>query len=105
MGKERLAKIFQSPVSNRLPDGAMLVDHHEIYDDWTRTRNEWSIIRQGRVKTFKFNLTIYSGLELRERTERAGFVGVTLFGNLDGIKYEFQCRAAHCDWSQAAFTI
>jgi len=88
MGKERLAKVFQSPVSNRLPDGSMLVDHHEVYDDWTRIRNEWSVIRKGRVKTFKFNLTIYSGLELRERMESAGFVGVTLYGNLDGIKYD-----------------
>jgi SAM-dependent methyltransferase len=92
MGKERLAKIFQSPISNRLADGSMLVDHHEIFDDWTRIRNEWRVIRSGRVKTFKFNLTIYSGLELRERMERAGFSNVALYGNLDGAEYGYNAE-------------
>jgi hypothetical protein len=45
------------------------------------------VIRNGKVKSFQFHLTIYSGLELRERMERAGFVNVTLHGNLDGAEY------------------
>lgn len=88
MGKERLAKIFLSPVTTILPDGAIWIDRHEIFDDWTRVRNEWLVVRNGKTKNFKFNLNIYSGLELRERMERAGFVGVTLYGNLDGIDYD-----------------
>lgn len=87
MGKERLAKIFQSPLTTILPDGAILIDRHEIFDDWTRIRNEWMVIREGKMKSFKFNLNIYSGLELRERMERAGFIDVALYGNLDGIEY------------------
>jgi hypothetical protein len=65
----------------------MVVERHEIFDDWTRVRNEWLVIRKGLVKSFKFHHTIYSGLELRDRMVRAGFVDVTLHGNLDGDEY------------------
>src|SRR5580693_8727117 len=41
MGKERLAKVFQSPITHFLPDGSIWVDQHEIVEDWTRSRNEW----------------------------------------------------------------
>jgi SAM-dependent methyltransferase len=87
LGKERLAKILRATSSSLLPDGTMVVERHEIFDDWTRVRNEWLVIRKGRVKSFKFHHTVYSGLELRDRMEHAGFVGVTLYGNLDGDEY------------------
>jgi hypothetical protein len=51
---------------------------HEIFDDWTRVRNEWRVIPNGRVKSFKFQHSIYSGLELRDWMERAGLVRVAL---------------------------
>jgi 2-polyprenyl-3-methyl-5-hydroxy-6-metoxy-1,4-benzoquinol methylase len=87
LGKERLAKILQSTSSSALPDGSILVERREICDDWTRVRNEWVLIRKGKAKSFKFHTTIYSGLELRDRMERVGFVDVTLHGNLDGDEY------------------
>jgi 2-polyprenyl-3-methyl-5-hydroxy-6-metoxy-1,4-benzoquinol methylase len=36
LGKERLAKILQSTTSSVLSDGTMVVERHEIFDDWTR---------------------------------------------------------------------
>jgi hypothetical protein len=39
------------------------------------------------MKTFKFHHTVYSGQELRDRMERAGFVAVKLHGSLDGDEY------------------
>lgn len=87
LGKERLAKVLQATTSSDLPDGTVIVERHKIFDDWTRIANEWLILRNGRVKTFKFHHTIYSGQELRERLEWAGFVDVRLFGNLDGDEY------------------
>jgi hypothetical protein len=39
------------------------------------------------LKRFKFHHTIYSGQELRERLERAGFSDVGIYGNLDGDEY------------------
>jgi len=86
-GKEWLARIFSPVTTHALPGGSRLIQLHEIFDDWTRIRNEWILIRRGRAKTFRFHHTIYSGLELRERMERAGFVKVRLHGNLDGDGY------------------
>ena len=87
LGKERLAKILQPTTSSVLPDGTVMVERHEIFDDWTRVRNEWLLLRNGRMKSFKFHHTIYSGQELRDRMERVGFVAVKLYGNLDGDEY------------------
>jgi SAM-dependent methyltransferase len=87
LGKERLASILQSTTSTDLPDGTVVVERHKIFDDWTRIANEWLVMRNGRVKCFKFHHTIYSGQELRDRMERAGFVVVKLYGNLDGDEY------------------
>lgn len=87
LGKERLAKILQPTISTVLPDGTLMVERHEIFDDWTRVRNEWLLIRNGRARSFKFHHTVYSGQELRDRMERVGFVAVKLHGNLDGDPY------------------
>jgi SAM-dependent methyltransferase len=87
LGKERLAKVLQATTSSDLPDGSVVVERHKIFDDWTRIANEWLVIRGARVKRFKFHHTIYSGQELRDRMELAGFVDVRLFGNLDGDEY------------------
>ena len=87
LGKERLAKILQPTVSTLLPDGTLMVERHEIFDDWTRIRNEWVLVRNGKAKSFHFHHTIYSGQELRDLMQRAGFVSVTLHGNLNGDTY------------------
>lgn len=87
LGKEHLARIFQPTTSTVLPDGTTVVERHEIFDDWTRVQNEWLIIRNQRVKRFKFHHTVYSGLELRQQMACAGFIGVTLHGSLDGSEY------------------
>jgi SAM-dependent methyltransferase len=87
LGKERLAKILQPTISTVLPGGTLMVQRHEIFDDWTRVRNEWILIRGGRAKSFNFHHTIYSGQELRDRMERVGFVAVQLHGSLDGDAY------------------
>lgn len=86
VGKEQLAKMFQHTTSTSLPDGSILVQRHRILDDWTRVDNEWFVIRKNRLRRFAFHHTIYSGQELRDRLERAGF-SVSLYGNLDGAAY------------------
>jgi SAM-dependent methyltransferase len=87
LGKERLARVLQPTTSTDLPDGTVVVERHKIFDDWTRVGNEWLVLRNGRVKRFKFHHTIYSGQELRDRMERVGFVAVKLHGSLDGDEY------------------
>lgn len=87
MGKECLAKVLQPTTSEVLPDGTKLVQRHEIFDDWTRIRNEWILIRKGRARSFKFHHTVYSGQELRDRLQQVGFADIRLYGNLDGDEY------------------
>lgn len=87
MGKERLARIMTPTTSEVLPDGTMLVQRHEIFDDWTRIRNEWILIRSGKVRSCKFHHTIYSGQEMRDLMEKAGFMNIKLYGNLEGDEY------------------
>jgi len=87
MGKERLAKIFLPVTCDELPDGRTMIQRHEVFDDWTRIRNDWIVLGKGKPKRFKFHHTIYSGQEIRDLMERAGFVGVRLYGNLDGDAY------------------
>ncbi|HUK84064.1 MAG TPA: class I SAM-dependent methyltransferase [Verrucomicrobiae bacterium] len=87
MGKERLAKLVPSTTSTRYPDDSLVVEVHEIFDDWTRIRNEWILIKGNRVRRFKFHHTIYSGQELKDLLRQVGFGEVKLFGNLDGDPY------------------
>ena len=87
MGKEILAKVFTPTSASDQPDGSVTIQRHEIFDDWSRIKNEWMILRKGRVKSFKFHHTIYSGQELKDRLLQAGFSKVKLYGNLEGDEY------------------
>lgn len=86
-GKEMVARIYQPTTSSPMPGGGQLVQRHEVFDGWSRVRNEWILIRRGRTRTFKFHHTIYSGQELRDRLEQVGFTNVRLYGTLDGDDY------------------
>jgi hypothetical protein len=61
-----------------------LVERREIFDDWTRIRNEWILIKDGQTRTFKFNNTVYSAQELKDRIPVRQ---VKVYGDLDGNEY------------------
>ena len=92
IGKECLAKIFQPTVSYTTPDGSTLVQRHEIFDDWTRIRNEWILIQGERAKPFAFHHTVYSAQELKDRLWTAGFGSVDIYGDLEGNEYGTDAR-------------
>lgn len=87
IGKEYLAKVFQPTVSSATPDGGTLVQRHEIFDDWTRIRNEWILIQGDRAVSFKFHHTVYSAQELKDRLREAGFGSIAVYGDLEGNEY------------------
>ncbi len=87
IGKEWLAKVFAATFSEAYPDGTLLVQRREIFDDWTRIRNEWLLIRDDRVRSFKFHHTLYSGQELKDRLLQVGFSTTQLYGDLAGSVY------------------
>jgi len=86
IGKEWLANVFQPTSADEVPEG-LLVQRREIFDDWSRIRNEWIVIRDGRSRSFTFHHTIYSGQELKDRFLQAGFHDVRVYGDLDGSEY------------------
>jgi SAM-dependent methyltransferase len=86
-GKERIARIFQPTTSSKEEDGTLFIQRHEIFDDWTRIRNEWILIKDEQVRSFAFHHTVYSGEELRSLMQQAGFRQVKLYGDLDGSEY------------------
>jgi SAM-dependent methyltransferase len=85
MGKEMAAR-WGCKV-DELPDGSVWVQRPQIIDDWTRMKHDDIFIVDGIVHRFEFTHRIYSGQELRDLMLSAGFVGVALFGNLDGRSY------------------
>ncbi|HET9132237.1 MAG TPA: methyltransferase domain-containing protein [Terriglobia bacterium] len=87
LGKEVLARIFQPSSAESLPDGSMIVEKRRIIDGWNRVENEWTIVRNGRVRRFGFQLRLYSGHELSVALKRSGFVDVKIYGDLKGSPY------------------
>jgi SAM-dependent methyltransferase len=89
-GKEFLARNLNTTRHELLLNShkdTRLVRSEEVFDDWSRVRVEWILIRNGTAKTFRFHFTIYSGQELKDRLAIAGFRNVKLYGNFDGDEY------------------
>ncbi len=91
-GKEIAARRLQPTIGDVMDDGSLLVQRPEVLDDWTRMRNEWIIIQGEKTKSFRFDLFVYSGQELRELLERAGFIAVQLYGSFDGEPYGLEAQ-------------
>ncbi|MCL0081979.1 class I SAM-dependent methyltransferase [Dehalococcoidia bacterium] len=87
VGKEWLAKAFQPTTAQEAPDGSLLVQRHEIFDDWTRIRNEWILVKKDKAESFRFHHTIYSAQELKDRLRQVGFQRIRMFGDLEGNEY------------------
>ena len=86
-GKEVVAEHFERTLSHAVAGSGLLMERREVVDDWTRLRQEWTLLRKERTQTFRFEHTLYSGLELKERLLAAGFGAVRLYGDFDGMPY------------------
>jgi SAM-dependent methyltransferase len=87
IGKEYLAQIFSPTTAEEASDDSLLVQRHEIIDDWSRIRNRWIVIRDGTTTTFNFQHTLYSARELKDRLAAAGLRDVRVYGDLEGHGY------------------
>jgi SAM-dependent methyltransferase len=87
LGKELLARKYQPTSSAQGADGTLLIERHEIFEDWTRCRNEWILVKGTTAKSFHFQTRLYSGQELKDIMAQAGFEQVTVFGDLEGNEY------------------
>ena len=92
MGKEILARGFLPTTSEELSGGRLLVQRREVFDDWTRLKNQWILIEGEKATSFHFHHTVYSGQELRDRLIDTGFIDVQLYGGLDRTQYDRSAR-------------
>jgi SAM-dependent methyltransferase len=86
-GKEPLARIFQPFAGHQTPEGIQVFRTRKLLDDWSRTENTSVVVRGDRVQRFRYVLNLYSGRELKELLDRAGF-RTSVCGNLDGAPYD-----------------
>jgi len=88
IGKERLARVYQSAMCFELSDGSVLVQRPQIRDDWCRVRTEWILIKDSSARSVTFEHNLYSGRELKDRLLSSGFSQVQLLGSLAGAPYD-----------------
>jgi len=88
VGKERLARTWQNAICTELADGSLLVQRPQLRDDCCRVCSEWTLIKDGRARSFSFEHSVYSGRELKDRLLQCGFGHVQLFGSLQGSVYD-----------------
>ena len=85
--KERLAQIWMPTGSQTFPDGTVLFERREVYDDWSRVRQEWTLVKNGHAQSFSFTHSVYSGRELKTELLETGFGEVRLYGDLEGAPF------------------
>jgi SAM-dependent methyltransferase len=57
------------------------------YGNWFRVENEWTVVKNGRSQIYRFKHGLYSGPEILERLDSAGFPKAELYGALDGSEF------------------
>ena len=92
LGKERMARTWQSSLCEDFPDGTTIVRRPRLRDNWSRVDNEWILVKDGHARTFHFEHTVYSGRELKDRLLGSGFAQVELYGDLEGAEYGLDAR-------------
>ena len=88
MGKERIASIFESHTWHREPDGTIILEERWLEDDFSWIENRWTMIRKGRMKTFRVAHRLYTAVELAALFRQAGFTRIKAFGSLGGAPYD-----------------
>ena len=86
-GKELVARDFKAANSRKYADGTVVIDRRAVFDDWTRVRMEWTIIKGDTVRVYTVEHTVYSGQGLKDRLAAAGFADVKLYGSMGGAPY------------------
>jgi SAM-dependent methyltransferase len=88
MGKERLANIWRDSNWRREEGGTIVIEERRITRDWTWIENTWTIIREGRQRTFAVAHRVYSAAEIKTLFGACGFGDIKVFGSLQGDPYD-----------------
>ncbi len=92
VGRERIERQGMEPREARFADGAVLTQQPHVNADWTRLDNQWTVVKGGRSRGYRFEHYLYSGQGLEERLLKSGFASVRLYGDLGGSPYGPEAR-------------
>jgi SAM-dependent methyltransferase len=90
--KEWFAANYQKIRVTRLENGALFMQRNEILDDWTLVKSKWVLIQGTDVRAFDFRARIFSGLEMKQLLNAAGFRDIRLCGDWDGSPYDINVK-------------
>jgi SAM-dependent methyltransferase len=87
LGKEILARVFQSREVRPLAPDHYVIFEREVASDWSQISNRWTYVGE-KKESFEFRHWVYSALELKQMCEAAGFEHIEVYGNLSGADYD-----------------
>jgi len=87
IGKEVLARIYTKKNWEKMDEGYFL-EERIIKNDWGLLENRWILIKDDGVKKGSFYTQLYSARELQNILEKAGFVDIEVYGDLDRSRYD-----------------
>ncbi len=87
VGKEHMRHQGMQGRRTGFADGAVLIQQPRVRDDWTRMESEWTVVKNGHSRSYRFEHHLYSGPELRDCLLSCGFEKVALYGDLEGSPY------------------
>jgi SAM-dependent methyltransferase len=86
-GKEWLARRFTERDWYEKA-GYTVLEERKIHPGWSGITNRWIVYKGGRRHEFKFDLRLYSAVELTNLLRSVGFRKVTAYGDLAGAPYD-----------------
>jgi ubiquinone/menaquinone biosynthesis C-methylase UbiE len=91
MGKEVLARIFR-PRDWREEGGVTVLEERQVIEHWSRVKNRWILLSDGKRSEHEFSHWLYSAAELCDMLRRCGFSGVEVYGDLRGSPYDHKAE-------------
>ncbi|MGF1482860.1 MAG: class I SAM-dependent methyltransferase [Opitutales bacterium] len=85
--KEWIAQHWLEASAHPQGKDSLVFEFRQILEDWTKLRGTWTLLKDGKARSFQIAHWLYSGAELRRLLYDAGFSAVILAGDFDGEPY------------------
>lgn len=92
VGKEYLLRELQPVHCREYDSGRLLIERPVLNEAMTRIHIQWLLIDGDTVKRKEFSHSIYSGVELQDRLNAAGFRDVVLYGDWQAGAYDIDAE-------------
>jgi SAM-dependent methyltransferase len=92
MGKEVLARVYQTRDWTEVGDGSLLLQERSLSQDWSWMENRWILVVDGERHEFHLSHRIYSAAELKRLLAECGFAETGAYGDLGGAPYDQTAR-------------